>query len=76
MIGSVKTHLMKASFIDFFQPEYKKGFTDELLVSWPELLRSGEVPEENDKKNCINNAEESKVYILSPIEECLLQKEC
>jgi len=75
MIGNVKTQPMKASFMYFFQPEYKNIFTDELLVPRSEFLWSGQVSQEEDKKNCINDAKESEVNIFCPFKEFLFQRE-
>ena len=69
IMGKVNTQLINAYLAYFFQPEYKNIFTDELLVSGSELLCFGEIPEKNDKKNGINNAEQSEINILSPFEK-------
>ena len=74
-MGKVNTQPINAYLAYFFQPEYKHIFTDELPVSGSELLCFGEIPEKNDKKNGINNAEQSEIDILSPFDEWLFEKE-
>jgi hypothetical protein len=55
---------MKLSLRACFQPEDKKWFTDKFFIFGSEALGSGEVSEENDKKNCVNDAEKEEVNIF------------
>lgn len=57
--------LIKLSLRACFQPDDKKSVTDKLLIFGSESLGFGEVSEEKDKKNGVNDGENEEVDILS-----------